>query len=753
MVDISISASPTLLIEEENTATTLTLQLSEPPPADGLIVPFDVSIDSGAPDPLAQFNLQNFSFEGAELDTVNTDTLDEFALAVNAQTVRIRLIVGNDSFDEGVDEVTFSLRETPDFNIIPDAGETTLTIVDDETLIPEEPDRDRVTLTETDSPVELELREQSEAVETESRNQLASVELRESDLVFDTLTSFLLTNVPEGDAVEVGINLPDNQAANGYFNFDPEENNWFEFVQPEITIENQQIILNLVDGGDNDLDGETNGEILSIGSPVFIPQVALAPETDPSIALETIDQTEEIETESRNQLASVGLRENNLVFESLTSFVVTNLSLGESVEVEITIPENQKVSNYFNFDPETDRWFELIETEENGEISKVRIEDDKITLNLVDGGVGDLDGEVNGEITNIGSPILIPQGGQITPSPEAEKILNVVTPPNEKANIAHQVTARDNSNTVFEIGYTLLNEEQSLPETPQEKLDAVNNGASLFSVYPNTFENGEPGQFDFFNFGFENATNPLERIISIENNTRLAYYLIEGKNVTSDTVNANNIGQVQFDFLEVSNSGDQFTLAGENVTFTAETVTEEDTELPKGTNLQTEAGLEVFDLRENTGTVTATLGFDLISAAGFDNLIGFYTVVDETGNITTGNRVIAPGQAGYTEAALANSRQNFGNDAILNRDAAQGDTFTVPAGEIIVPFILVQGGDLNEIPSELPEEVEAYFPYLGANDDGADHFRILADNTFGVEDLNGGGDRDFNDIIFQLDFA
>lgn len=488
MVDISISASPTLLIEEENTTTTLILQLSEPPPADGLIVPFDVSIDSGAEKPLAQFNLNNFTFEGATLQRLpDTDTLNEFTLVVTGQTARVNLVVNNDRFDEGVDEVTFSVRETPDFNIVPDAGETTLTIVDDETLIPEQPET-----------------------------------------------------------------------------------------------------------------------------------------------------------------------------------------------------------------PEEER--------------------------------------------------------QLTQSPESEEIFDVIASSEQPANIAHQVTARDNTNTVFEIGYTLLNEDQSLPDTPQEKLDAVNNGASLFSVYPNTFENGEPGQFDFFNFGFENASNPLERIISIENDTRLAYYLIEGQNVTSDTVNANNIGQVQFDFLEVSDNDDQFTLEGENVTFTAKT--EENAEPPKGTNLQAQAGLEVFDLRENTGTVTATLGFDLISAAGFDNLIGFYTVADETGNINTENGVISPEQkADYTEAALANSRQNFGNDAILNRDSAQGDTFTVPGGEIIVPFILVRGGNLNEIPSELPEEVEAYFPYLGANDDGADHFRILADNTFGVEDLKGGGDRDFNDIIFQLDFA
>ncbi|MFP4254416.1 MAG: DUF4114 domain-containing protein [Halothece sp.] len=761
MVDVSITASPTLLIEEEETTTTLTIELSEPPPADGLIVPFDVSIDSGADKPLAQFDLNNLgNFEGTELlETPDLDTLNEFALVVQAQTARLTLPVNNDRFDEGVDEVTFRVRDTADFNIAPNAGEVTFTIADNAEIAPEppqepeQPERDRVTLSpEADPEIELERIEQPPEIETASQEQLSEVGLREENVLFDTLTSFRLTNVPEGESVEVQVTLPENQSASSYFNFDPEENNWFEFPQSEenedaggITIEDNQIILNLVDGGVGDLDGEANGEIFNIGNPVFRPELSLAPETDPEIELETVEQPEAVETASRNQLASSGLRENNLVFESLTSFRVTNVPEGEAVEVELTISENQQINNYFNFDPETDRWSKFAQSDENG----ITIEDRKITLNLVDGGRGDLDGEANGEITNIGNPIKVPEEGQITPSPVSDDIFTAIAPVNQPVNLRHEVTTRDDSNTVFEIGYTFLNEEQTLPQSASEKLEAVNNGASLFSVYPNTFENGEPGQLDFFNFGFRNASNSLERIISAENGDRIAYYLIEGQDVTSDTVNTRNIEQVQFDFLEVTEENNQFTLAGDNITFTTETANRE---LRTGTNLQAQAGLEVFDLTETTETVTATLGFDLISQAEFDNLIGFYTVQDQAGTIDTGNGVISPEEDGYTEAALANSRQNFGEDAILDRNAAQGDRFTVEGGQIMVPFILAQGGDLNEIPDELPEDVEAYFPYIGANSDGADHFRILADNTFGIEDREGGGDQDFNDIIFQLDF-
>ncbi|MEQ8959195.1 MAG: DUF4114 domain-containing protein, partial [Coleofasciculus sp. C2-GNP5-27] len=47
----------------------------------------------------------------------------------------------------------------------------------------------------------------------------------------------------------------------------------------------------------------------------------------------------------------------------------------------------------------------------------------------------------------------------------------------------------------------------------------------------------------------------------------------------------------------------------------------------------------------------------------------------------------------------------------------------------------------------------AYFAHLGANPDKVDHIRLLGDNTFGFEDLHGGGDQDFNDFTFQVDLT
>ena len=58
---------------------------------------------------------------------------------------------------------------------------------------------------------------------------------------------------------------------------------------------------------------------------------------------------------------------------------------------------------------------------------------------------------------------------------------------------------------------------------------------------------------------------------------------------------------------------------------------------------------------------------------------------------------------------------------------------------------------LNRNPqNQANSNIHAYFNYLGANPDKVDHFRLLGDNKFGVEDLYGGGDKDYNDIVFSI---
>jgi pimeloyl-ACP methyl ester carboxylesterase len=139
--------------------------------------------------------------------------------------------------------------------------------------------------------------------------------------------------------------------------------------------------------------------------------------------------------------------------------------------------------------------------------------------------------------------------------------------------------------------------------------------------------------------------------------------------------------------------------------------------------------------------------------AAYTNNIGFYAVKDAlTGLIDLGNGItLKPGDADYAKAAvtsaIANSLQLGKNDNKSNLD--------VPGGGVYAPIVIAQGS-LADFISKNPTNggggnaIHAYVNYVAGNADKVDHFKFLGNNTFGVEDLYGGGDRDFNDLVVNI---
>jgi hypothetical protein len=156
---------------------------------------------------------------------------------------------------------------------------------------------------------------------------------------------------------------------------------------------------------------------------------------------------------------------------------------------------------------------------------------------------------------------------------------------------------------------------------------------------------------------------------------------------------------------------------------------------PLGTEVQGER--ELLDLRNQSGNQVSA-NFVVNREAAFDNSFGFYAVDDLSGSIGGLN----PSDPGYAGAAIANQV-----------DLAAGLT----GGLLLAPFLIANGTAaqfLAQNPSnQQGQRPMAYFAYLGANPDGVDHVRLLGDNTFGFEDLFGGGDRDFNDLVVQVNFT
>ena len=169
--------------------------------------------------------------------------------------------------------------------------------------------------------------------------------------------------------------------------------------------------------------------------------------------------------------------------------------------------------------------------------------------------------------------------------------------------------------------------------------------------------------------------------------------------------------------------------------------------VPIGSKSQSLLQGRTLDLTGTTGTLKVDI--TTTSSASYNNNVGFYAVEDAIGTIKLANgSLLKPGDANYAVEAIKSAVLQAGKtDSKLNQD--------IVGGKIYAPVVVAQGS-FSDFVSKNPtngggaNEIHAYFNYLGANSDKIDHFRLLGNNTFGVEDQFGGGDRDFNDLVINL---
>ena len=149
----------------------------------------------------------------------------------------------------------------------------------------------------------------------------------------------------------------------------------------------------------------------------------------------------------------------------------------------------------------------------------------------------------------------------------------------------------------------------------------------------------------------------------------------------------------------------------------------------------------VIDLTGLTGQSEMT--FTVYREAKNDNTVGFYITDFADGRIIIDNltgATISPGEEGYKEAALAKQL-----DIQLTGENNEITTFnaTIDNGVFLSTYVVVDGVD------PFAEGVEVFFSHQGAG--SFDQIRQVGTNAFGVEDIIGGGDRDFNDILIEFE--
>ena len=174
-----------------------------------------------------------------------------------------------------------------------------------------------------------------------------------------------------------------------------------------------------------------------------------------------------------------------------------------------------------------------------------------------------------------------------------------------------------------------------------------------------------------------------------------------------------------------------------------------------GNNLQDgKSGSNLFDFtRDFTQAGMPNLAFGTVNAkftevsaeASYRNYAGLYRVDDVSGKI--GN--LNPGDAGYMTAALRRSKE-LNRGVEFDRDGISAKQ--LDGGYIYAPFVVADGTVDQVLRSSDPKaEPRVYFNYVAANADGFDHIKSLGANKFGFEDTFGGGDKDYNDLIFKIE--
>ena len=242
------------------------------------------------------------------------------------------------------------------------------------------------------------------------------------------------------------------------------------------------------------------------------------------------------------------------------------------------------------------------------------------------------------------------------------------------------------------------------------------------------------------------------KVIGFGSNSQIGFALI--RNGTADQILAGQSREVVFstttaNFISiVTNNSFKITFEGLVVD-----VATSNSVRPIGAGLQGNKQGEAIDLRDIVGKVNAN--FTVNREAAFNSFVGFYRVADINGSIdidkngVIDSKDLKPGDSGYTLAAVQNRIAGI-DLTVANQGTATFNGKELIGGSIFAPFI-ISNGSVDQVLAGQTSQV--YFSYLGANSDGVDHIRVLGDNTFGFEDIAGGGDLDYNDIIVNVKFS
>jgi Domain of unknown function (DUF4114)/RTX calcium-binding nonapeptide repeat (4 copies) len=351
------------------------------------------------------------------------------------------------------------------------------------------------------------------------------------------------------------------------------------------------------------------------------------------------------------------------------------------------------------------------------------------------------------------SDIIFVAGTAPTPVPGISLANNLLTTDTTVAGLGITAVSQKAGTKVNEIGIFAIDDASGkiggIAPGTAGYLKAVSDSArSIFASLTGSFFNSskrelslDPSRtYQFFQVRDGSIAEFQQQIASNRTPTNVLFSLPDASGNSPIKLTANS-----------TNNGFNISVNNDELVLNVAQLTGAEPNIPIGAKSQTLAQGRTIDLTSFSGT-TLKADITTTSSASFTNNIGFYAVEDAIlGTIKLANgSLLQPGDANYAIEAVRSAILQIGKtESKANQDIAGGKTYAP---------VLISQGSFADFVSRNPTNggdgtaIHAYFNYIGANPDKIDHFRLLGDNTFGVEDVFGGGDRDFNDLVVTATF-
>ncbi|MFS6819044.1 DUF4114 domain-containing protein [Synechococcus lacustris Tous-12m] len=374
------------------------------------------------------------------------------------------------------------------------------------------------------------------------------------------------------------------------------------------------------------------------------------------------------------------------------------------------------VASPFTYDPVSKTGANFYDTNSDGK-------PDLVTLAFVDGGRGDKDGLKNGKILDPSTAATVNVSAVLANFKDSLLITDPLSDLPAALIVKAKLTSR--AATVNEIGYVILDKGETIDSIGFAGLTA--RAQILFAG----LESSDVPNLSSFSF---------DKSIALVNGQSIRFFETTDSSLKELAAGKSSVAALGSSFKFLSTTIDSSTTkasaaSSSGINFSLE-ITGSFAGLGSliGVN---QADLPILDFSALAG-MEVTADLFLAREASYNSSIGFYKILGLDGSVrdSISGNVFLPGDGGYTKAALSNKVTNLKDLSIGNLQNSNTEIKINETG-MIAPYAIVSG-------------VDTYFAFTAANPDLISHFKVLGTNVIGLEDISGGGDKDFDDVVIAI---